>query len=97
MREGDWNYFKLSDKQTEALRLYAAGMKLATVARHLQISPNTLSYHLRIVRQKSERIGSRVTTQRDMLRVAQELGTDAEGARAGNSPAGAQGEADVTD
>lgn len=71
--------FALSAQQTEVLRLYASGMKLATVARHLHISPNTVSYHLRMIRQKSDKTGSRVTTQRDMLRLAQELGIEADG------------------
>ena len=67
---------RLSSQQTEVLRRYAAGLKLATVARQLRISPNTVSYHLRMIRQKSEQIGVRATTQRDMLRLAQRLGIE---------------------
>lgn len=67
---------ELSTQQIEVLRRYAAGLKLATVARQLRISPNTVSYHLRMIRQKSERAGARATTQRDMLRLAQRLGIE---------------------
>ncbi|MFA7267305.1 MAG: LuxR C-terminal-related transcriptional regulator [Candidatus Nanopelagicales bacterium] len=67
----------LSAQQVEVLRRYAAGLKLATVARQLRISPNTVSYHLRMIRQKSEQAGTRATTQRDMLRLAQRLGIEA--------------------
>ena len=64
---------QLTTQQLHVLRLYASGMKLATVARTLRISPNTVSYHLRMIRQKAQQCGMRVITQRDMLHLAQDL------------------------
>lgn len=63
---------QLSPAQTEVLRLYASGMTLDTVARHLNITVGTANTHLKRARAKYAEAGrpapGRVELYREVLR-----------------------------
>ncbi len=64
----------LSPKEVEALRLYAAGMPLKTVARKMDVSPETAKQYIDRVRQKYRRVGRDAATKVDLFKRAIEDG-----------------------
>lgn len=65
---------ELSPQEARVLALYGSGMKLITVAHHLDISVNTVKEYLRRVRRKLADIDRPATTQLDLNREARRLG-----------------------
>lgn len=65
---------ELSPQEARVLALYGSGMKLVTVAHHLNISVNTVKEYLRRVRRKLADIDRPATTQLDLNREARRLG-----------------------
>lgn len=64
----------LSERELSVLRIYASGSKLATVARRLEISPQTVKHHLKNIRRKFDESGRHSPTQLDLYRSAIALG-----------------------
>ncbi|WP_261570256.1 response regulator [Frankia gtarii] len=64
----------LSPKEVEALRLYATGMPLKTVARKMDVSPETAKQYIDRVRQKYRRVGRDAATKVDLFKRAIEDG-----------------------
>ena len=64
----------LSRQELEALRLYATGMALKTVARKMQVSPETAKQYIERVRMKYRRVGREAATKVDLFRRAVEDG-----------------------
>ncbi|MCM3884701.1 response regulator transcription factor [Frankia sp. R82] len=64
----------LSPKEAEALRLYATGMPLKTVARRMEVSPETAKQYIDRVRQKYRRVGRDAGTKIDLRKRAIEDG-----------------------
>lgn len=64
----------LSPQETEALRLYATGMPLKTVARRMGLSPETAKQYIDRVRQKYRRVGRDAATKVDLYKRALEDG-----------------------
>ncbi len=64
----------LSPQETEALRLYATGMPLKTVARKMNLSPETAKQYIDRVRQKYRRVGRDAATKIDLYKRALEDG-----------------------
>lgn len=56
----------LSPREVDALRLYAAGLKLSAVASRMGISPHTAKEYLDRVRSKYAQVGRSVHTRTDM-------------------------------
>ncbi|MFA7266096.1 MAG: response regulator transcription factor [Candidatus Nanopelagicales bacterium] len=65
---------ELSPQEARVLALYGSGMKLITVAHHLDISVNTVKEYLRRVRRKLAEIDRPATTQLDLNREARRHG-----------------------
>ncbi|UEA60756.1 response regulator [Gordonia otitidis] len=61
---------ELSRKEIEALRLYACGMKLDTVARRMGIAPSTAKQYIDRVRHKYEVLGHRARTRSELYSAA---------------------------
>ncbi len=64
---GDWGVPALTPREEEALRLYATGLPLKSVARRMGITPDTAKEHLDRVRRKYETAGRPTTTKTDLL------------------------------
>ncbi|CAO5180350.1 putative two component response regulator [Frankia sp. AiPs1] len=64
----------LSPKEVETLRLYATGMPLKTVARRMEVSPETAKQYIDRVRQKYRRVGRDAGTKIDLRKRAIEDG-----------------------
>ncbi len=60
----------LSDQEQRVMLLYASGLKIATVARRLEISPHTVKDYLRRIRAKYLAVGRPAPTQTDLYREA---------------------------
>lgn len=60
----------LSDQERSALRLYASGLKLESVARRMNVSPSTVREYLGRVRRKYAGVGREVRTKSDMYAAA---------------------------
>ncbi len=56
----------LSPRELDALRLYASGLKLAAVARRMQISPHTVKEYLDRVRAKYQQVGRPARTRTEL-------------------------------
>ncbi len=65
---------QLSPQEMEALRLYATGMALKTVARKMEVSPETAKQYIERVRVKYRRAGREADTKIDLYRRAVEDG-----------------------
>lgn len=64
----------LSAQEHKVVRLYASGMKVASVARALDLSPHTVSSYLKSAREKFLLVNRPAHTQREIYRQAVELG-----------------------
>ena len=64
----------LSPRELDALRLYAAGLKLTAVAHRMGVSPHTAKEYLDRVRKKYEVVGRRARTRTELYAAAQEDG-----------------------
>ena len=64
----------LSQKEREALALYASGMKLDAVALAMQISRSTASEYIQRARKKYTKLGINLPTKTDLYRQAQKDG-----------------------
>ncbi|WP_018502633.1 response regulator transcription factor [Parafrankia discariae] len=64
----------LSLKELEALRLYATGMPLKTVARKMAVSPETAKQYIERVRVKYRKAGRHADTKIDLYKRAKEDG-----------------------
>lgn len=60
----------LSPQELKALRLYAAGSKIATIARKMQVSPHTVKEYLDRVRAKYAAIGQQARTRTELYAAA---------------------------
>lgn len=60
----------LSTQEATALRLYASGLKLDSVARRMNVSPSTAREYLHRVRRKYAVVGRQVRTKTDMYAAA---------------------------
>ena len=65
---------RLSEQETQALILYASGMKMESVARRMGISADTARMYIKRVRLKYTRAGQPAPTKTDLLRRAQREG-----------------------
>ncbi|MEI6622957.1 MAG: response regulator transcription factor [Actinomycetes bacterium] len=65
---------ELSEQERRVLVMYASGMKIATVAHRLGISPHTVKEYLKRIRGKFADAGRSVITQTDLLREARRDG-----------------------
>ncbi|OAA25401.1 response regulator containing a CheY-like receiver domain and an HTH DNA-binding domain [Frankia sp. EI5c] len=65
---------QLSPQEMEALRLYATGMALKTVARRMEVSPETAKQYIERVRVKYRKAGRDANTKIDLYRRAVEDG-----------------------
>ncbi len=64
----------LSPRELDALRLYAAGLKLTAVANRMGVSPHTAKEYLDRVRGKYEAVGRRARTRTELYVAATEDG-----------------------
>ena len=64
----------LTEQEQRVLVLYSSGLKLASVARRLDISPHTAKEHIDRIRDKYEEMGSRPKTKTDLYREAVRAG-----------------------
>ena len=64
----------LSPRETDALRLYAAGLTLVAVGHRMGISPHTVKEYLDRVRRKYEIIGRSARTRTELYVVASDDG-----------------------
>jgi DNA-binding CsgD family transcriptional regulator len=60
----------LSGRETEALRLYAAGMPMKVVARRMGVGVETAKQYIERVRLKHRRVGREAETKIDLYRRA---------------------------
>ena len=60
----------LSPQELKALRLYAAGSKIATIARRMDVSPHTVKEYLNRVRTKYAAIGQQARTRTELYAAA---------------------------
>jgi DNA-binding NarL/FixJ family response regulator len=60
----------LSERELEALRLYASGLKMAAVARRMNVSVHTAKEYIRRVRDKYAAAGRAAPTKTDLYREA---------------------------
>ncbi len=60
----------LSARELDALRLYASGLKLVSVARQMGISPHTAKEYLDRVRQKYQQVGRQARTRTELYAAA---------------------------
>lgn len=61
---------ELSPRELDALRLYASGLKLAAVARRMDISPHTVKEYLDRVRAKYQQVGRPARTRTELYAAA---------------------------
>lgn len=64
----------LTEQEQRVLVLYSSGLKLASVARRLGISPHTAKEHIDRVRDKYEEVGRRPSSKTDLYREAVRAG-----------------------
>jgi two-component system, NarL family, nitrate/nitrite response regulator NarL len=64
----------LSPRELDALRLYSSGLKLASVARRMGVSPSTAKEYLDRVRSKYEVAGRHARTRAELTRAAERDG-----------------------
>lgn len=64
----------LSERERTAMVLYASGLKLTAVARHMNVRPATAQEYIRRVRSKYARIGADVSTKTALYRRARDEG-----------------------
>lgn len=64
----------LSAQELTALRLYASGLKIATVARRMDVSPHTVKEYLDRVRSKYASAGRQARTRTELYAAAQRDG-----------------------
>ncbi len=64
----------LSAQELKALRLYAAGSKIATIARRMEVSPHTVKEYLDRVRTKYAAVGQRARTRTELYAAAERDG-----------------------
>lgn len=64
----------LSPRERDALRLYASGLKLAAVARRMDISPHTVKEYLDRVRVKYQQVGRPARTRTELYAEARRDG-----------------------
>lgn len=74
VEDSSWLTPHLAPREVEALRLYAAGMKLGSVARRLGVSEHTARTYLLRVRHKYEEVGRPTGTKTDLYLRALEDG-----------------------
>ncbi|MEI6620497.1 MAG: response regulator transcription factor [Actinomycetes bacterium] len=60
----------LTDQERKVLSLYARGLKIDTVARHLGVSPHTVKTYLKRIREKCARVGLPASSATDLYREA---------------------------
>ncbi len=60
----------LSEQEQVALRLYASGLKMSSVARHMNVSPHTAKEYIKRVREKYAAAGRAAPTKTDLYREA---------------------------
>ncbi|MEI8084018.1 MAG: response regulator transcription factor [Actinomycetes bacterium] len=60
----------LTDQERKVLSLYARGLKIDAVARHLGVSPHTVKTYLKRIREKCVRVGRPAPTATDLYREA---------------------------
>lgn len=60
----------LSPQELKALRLYAAGSKIATIARRMDVSPHTVKEYLDRVRAKYAAVGQQARTRTELYAAA---------------------------
>lgn len=65
---------ELSPQERRVLALYGSGLKIVSVARHLNVSENTVKEYLRRVRRKLADTNHHAPTQLDLNREARRLG-----------------------
>ncbi len=64
----------MSERERTAMVLYASGLKIAAVARRMDVKPATAQEYIRRVREKYSRAGVSVTTKTDLYRRAKDEG-----------------------
>ncbi len=64
----------LSEREREAMVLYASGLKLDAVARKMNIKPGTASEYIKRVREKYSKSGNPVSTKTDLYKQAVQEG-----------------------
>ena len=64
----------LSPQELDALRLYASGLKLDTVARRMGVAPSTVKQYLDRVRGKYEAVGHRARSRSELFNAATDDG-----------------------
>jgi DNA-binding NarL/FixJ family response regulator len=64
----------LSEREREAMVLYASGLKIEAVARRMDVKPATAQEYIKRVRAKYSRAGAAAPTKTDLYRRAQEEG-----------------------
>jgi DNA-binding NarL/FixJ family response regulator len=65
---------KLSEREREAMVLYASGLKLEAVARKMNVKPGTASEYIKRVREKYSKAGNPVSTKTDLYKQAVQEG-----------------------
>lgn len=65
--DGTWIGPNLTPRESEAVRLYASGMKLASVARRLNVSEDTARTYLLRARNKYSEVGRPAPTKTDLF------------------------------
>jgi DNA-binding NarL/FixJ family response regulator len=60
----------LSPQELKALRLYASGSKIATIARRMEVSPHTVKEYLNRVRSKYAAVGQQARTRTELYAAA---------------------------
>jgi DNA-binding NarL/FixJ family response regulator len=68
MASDDRIHPNLSTQELEALRLYACGLKLDTVARRMGVAPSTAKQYIDRVRKKYEEVGRSARTKSELYR-----------------------------
>lgn len=64
----------LSEREKEAMVLYASGLKLEAVARKMNVKPGTASEYIKRVREKYSKAGNPVSTKTDLYKQAVQEG-----------------------
>lgn len=64
----------LSEREREAMVLYASGLKLEAVARKMNVKPGTASEYIKRVREKYSKAGNPVSTKTDLYKQAVQEG-----------------------
>ena len=64
----------LSDQERRAMVLYASGLKMRAVARHMGVSESTAREYIRRLRAKYEKAGAPLPSKTELYRMAQREG-----------------------